>query len=66
VDGNIRANRRIAVEEIRLLTGISHGSVHAIVTAVPQNLRAVGSTSTHGGTEDSENGCVTGSLATIP
>ncbi|PNF21232.1 hypothetical protein B7P43_G04189 [Cryptotermes secundus] len=32
LDGHIRANRRITMEEISLLMGIRHGSVHAIVT----------------------------------
>jgi hypothetical protein len=32
LDGHIRANRWITVEEISLLMGISHGSIHAIVT----------------------------------
>ena len=32
LDGHIRANRWITVEEITLLMGISHSSVHAIVT----------------------------------
>jgi hypothetical protein len=32
LDGHIQANRRITVEEISLLMGISHGSAHALVT----------------------------------
>lgn len=32
LDGHIRANRRITVEGINLLMGISHGSVHTTVT----------------------------------
>ncbi|KAJ4449522.1 hypothetical protein ANN_00923 [Periplaneta americana] len=32
VDGLIRGNRRITVEEFRRLVGISHGSLHVIAT----------------------------------
>ncbi|KAJ4427206.1 hypothetical protein ANN_24823 [Periplaneta americana] len=56
VDGLIRESRRITVEELRRLVGISHGYVHVIATKhlhykKKKNLTAMVSTSVNGGTK---------------